>query len=126
MPDGRFQITDADHIIICPLPLRSNPLAVVLVYFGALAGLSLAFAAVARIVELYLCPVVLVASLLALGIVGAIQLARDGSLNRSFVELMSIFYKGLPAILGKKIPEGRVVKERGPSGARYSSVGRSV
>jgi UDP-N-acetylglucosamine:LPS N-acetylglucosamine transferase len=104
-----MRISKSDRIILCPQPLHANPLAIVVVYLGGAVGLAFAFAAVANLVGAVLCPVVLAATLIAVGVIGAIQLAVAGKLNRPFVELMRIFYKGLPGILGKKIPEGKDV-----------------
>lgn len=91
-----------------------------LFYLGALAVIALLFAAIAHLVGIYLCPIVFGASLAALVVIGGIQLAHDGHLNKNFVDLMGIFFKGLPALLGAKVAEGKAVA---PGGS--PSVGRS-
>jgi hypothetical protein len=113
---GRVRIVHRGHILVCPAPLSSNPLAVVFAYVGALAAVALAFAAVARLVPGALCPVVLFATLVAVGLIGATQLAMQGRLDRTYVELMAIFYKGLPYLLLRRAPDGKVVPEAATSG----------
>jgi hypothetical protein len=114
MPDGRFRIEHNRHVFTCPKPLNHNPLLVVIVYLGGLAVLSLAFAAAARMVEPYLCPIVLITAFLSIGIIGAIQLAIAGGLNKSYLESMRIVYKGLPILLGKKRPQGTIEPDNEP------------
>ena len=112
-----MRISKSDRVIICPKPLRSNPLVVAVVYFGGIVGISLAFATVARTVDPLLCPLVLFATLVAIGVIGTLQLASVGALNKPYVDLMRIFYKGLPGILGKQAPEGKDVSPIGLPGS---------
>jgi len=111
LSDGSYRIAHKGQIFICPRPLRTNSLVVMLAYVGAFAVLALTFSAVTRFVHWALCPVVFVATLLAMGIIGATQLALQGDLNRAYVDLMRIFYKGLPYLLLRRAPEAKVVPD---------------
>ena len=111
LPDGALQIVHKEHVLICPRPLNNNPLAVAIVYLCGALVLAAAFTAVAHFTGPLLCPVVLTASILFVGVIGAIQLQSSGALSKNFVELMRIFYKGLPNLLGKSAPRGKVLPE---------------
>jgi uncharacterized YccA/Bax inhibitor family protein len=111
LPDGGVAIVHGDHVMIVPRPMNSNPLVAVMIYAGAVVAIALAFAAVATRVHWALCPVVFAATLAAVGIVGGIQLALLGTLNRTYVDLMQTFLKGLPYLLFRRAPDGRRVAD---------------
>jgi hypothetical protein len=52
---------------------------------------------------LYIIPILLIAAIIALGVIGAFQLRMDGELNESnFLTLMIATYKRLPLLIQDK------------------------
>ena len=115
LPDGGIRVIhDNDrYVFICPRPLDNNPLIVVLAYVGGFAVLAITFAAVARTVHPALCPVVLLTAVLSIGVIGGIQLAIAGQLNKSYVDLVRVFVGALSNLLWRKAPQGIVVRDTG-------------
>jgi hypothetical protein len=58
-----------------------------------------------------MCPIVFTFALLFLSVFGAIYLALVGKLTNNFVELMRVFYKVLPSMLGKQPHEANIVRD---------------
>jgi hypothetical protein len=82
-----------------------------MIYSLGLALVALVFCPVARLVHWALCPLVFFASLVLVGQLGAVQLSMAGQLNNNYVELMRIFYKAVPNLLGWRPREGKVIPE---------------
>jgi hypothetical protein len=120
-PDGRFQIIHNGYIFVCPKPLYHNPLAVALVYAGVTVVVGMVFATIAKWVSPFMCPVVLVATLMLVGVVGTIQLAVTGGLNKSYVQLMKLFFKNVPTLLGRRVRESKVVPDEDDTPQTVSS-----
>jgi hypothetical protein len=65
--------------------------------------LSAAFAVMSAYIPLYIIPILLIAAIIALGVIGAFQLRMDGELNESnFLTLMIETYKRLPLLVQYK------------------------
>jgi len=106
---GGIQILDGDHVIVCPGPLNRNPLTATLVYVSAAVMVAAILGVIAKQLGPFLCPVVFITSLLLIGVVGAIQLTMTGVLTGSnFLQLMAIFYKHVPLLMGKEPAVGQV------------------
>jgi hypothetical protein len=117
LANGGVAIVHNDHVMLVPRPMNSNPLVAVLIYAGVVVAISLAFASIATRVHWALCPVVFAATLAAVGIVGGIQLALLGTLNRTYVQLMQTFLKGLPYLLFRRAPDGNRVADAATTNA---------
>ena len=79
--DGGLNIKHGDHVFVCPSPLDQNPLVTLASYVGIVAFLALIFAAVAKLVDPMMCPIVLGCTLIGLGMIVSLQLASIGKLN---------------------------------------------
>jgi hypothetical protein len=81
-------------------------------YLAALLVVGLLFLVIARTVSPFVLPIVLIASLLAISIIGALQLRNDTRLSeKSFLNLMALTLKSLPLL------------RRGQSGGKGSATG---
>jgi hypothetical protein len=79
---------------------RRGPWASGSFYLAALVVVALVFLAVSRWASIWLLPIVLVAALLGLVLVGALQLRHDDRLSeRSFIALMKIAITRMPILL---------------------------
>ncbi|MEA5490256.1 MULTISPECIES: hypothetical protein [Pseudanabaena] len=72
-------------------------------YLFALVVVSVAFAVISAYIPWYIIPILLIAAIIALGVIGAFQLRMDGELNESnFLTLMIETYKRLPLLIQDK------------------------
>lgn len=72
-------------------------------YLVALMSVTILLLAVARLVNVALFPIVVVGGLVAIGLLGALQLRNDTKLSeKSFLQLMALSYRQLPFISSKK------------------------
>jgi hypothetical protein len=72
-------------------------------YLFALVVVSAAFAIISAYIPWYIIPILLIAAIIALGVIGAFQLRMDGELNESnFLTLMIETYKRLPLLVQDK------------------------
>jgi len=111
--DGGLNVKHGEHVFVCPRPLDRNPLAALLSYLGAVAFLALIFGAVARMVDPWMCPIVLFCTLFGVGMIVILQLATIGKLDVNLVKLVEIFYRTLPVLLGRDARKGTVTPKSG-------------
>ena len=83
-------------------PTKTNPQtpwATGTFYLACIVVVGVLFLVIARTVNPIVLPIVLLASLLAVSIVGALQLRNDKRLSeKNFIELMSVAIKSLPLL----------------------------
>jgi predicted Zn finger-like uncharacterized protein len=117
--NGEFQVEHGEHVFRCPGPLNRNPPVTIVGYLGILAFVVAVFVAVARMVSPVLCPVVLFATLFAVGLIVILQLLRERELTAdNFVQLIALFYRTLPVIMGRNAPQGEVTVNQKKPAAR--------
>ncbi|HXM51432.1 MAG TPA: hypothetical protein VN956_26550 [Pyrinomonadaceae bacterium] len=81
-------------------------------YLACIVVVGVLFLVIARTVSPIVLPIVLLASLLAVSIVGALQLRNDKRLSeKNFIELMSVAMKSLP-LLGRDSSRDKVIENQ--------------
>ncbi|WP_271253772.1 hypothetical protein [Pseudanabaena sp. Chao 1811] len=82
---------------------KQNPWTSGSFYLFALVVVSASFAVISAYIPWYIIPILLIAAIIALGVIGAFQLRMDGELNESnFLTLMIETYKRLPLLVQYK------------------------
>ena len=72
-------------------------------YLFTLVVVSAVFAVISAYIPWYIIPILFIAAIIALGVIGAFQLRMDGELNESnFLTLMIETYKRLPLLIQDK------------------------
>ena len=93
---------------------KNNPWISGSFYLTVLIVILVALAVIANQVAWYALPIVLIASILMIGIIGALQLRNDDKLKEEgFLKLMSETYKRLPLLKSSSKPEGKEEKTTG-------------
>jgi hypothetical protein len=89
-----------------PHPPKRNPWTSGSFFLVALVVIAIAFAIISAYVPWYAFPIVLIGAILAVGIVGALQLRNDeGLAETNFMSLMIETYKRLPLLKQDKSPK---------------------
>jgi small GTP-binding protein len=89
-----------------PTPPKRNPWTSGSFFLVALVVITAAFAIISTYVPWYAFPIILIAAILAVGIVGALQLRNDeGLAETNFMTLMIETYKRLPLLKQDKSPK---------------------
>jgi len=97
--DNNFKSPDTPK----PPNYKQNPWISGSFYLVALVVVSAAFAVISAYIPWYIIPILLIAAIIALGVIGAFQLRMDGELNESnFLTLMIETYKRLPLLIQDK------------------------
>ncbi len=86
-------------------------------YLCGIAVIGVLFLVIARTVNVLVLPIVLIASILAISVVGALQLKNDDSLKeKSFLELMGLTFKYLPLLRKRSESEQTATKQKAAGG----------
>jgi uncharacterized protein YbaR (Trm112 family) len=109
-PDGRLIVKHGKHIVECPPHVKDNPVLAAVTFGGLFLIVLFGFAGITLFVHWAFCPVVFVATLIAMLLVVVSQSAATGILTgRSTLDGLGLVANALPNLLGKLPRRGNKV-----------------